>query len=290
MNAAADDVGATVLQRALFLAEEHGLSVFPCRPNKKPYTDHGFKDASSNIEQIARWWTQWPDALVGVATGRVSDLFVVDVDPPGAEWYRQNAERLACGLVHKTKRGHHLVYSMPRRADKYSPEKLRISAGKLATGIDVRCTGGYVIWWPAHGYDVVGSLDEAQPPPEWVLEELLKPSPESKSAQADSEQPQAGKSGDKLHDAQDEAKFNDGRRNDCLSREAFRLRKQGLSVEQIDAVLQAMNKVWCEPQLPQDEVRKIAQGKASVEPDPVSERPMITLRAGALHESVDAAE
>src|SRR5665213_2532901 len=104
---------ASTLQAALALAEEHAIPVFPCRPDKKRYTTHGLKDATSSIEQIAAWWGQWPNALIGVPTGRASKLLVIDIDPDGAEWYSQQADRLKPGRVHKTRRGHHLLYRMP---------------------------------------------------------------------------------------------------------------------------------------------------------------------------------
>jgi hypothetical protein len=47
---------------------------------KHPRTEHGFKDASKDPEQIRAWWKRWPDAPIGVATGEVSNFVVVDVD------------------------------------------------------------------------------------------------------------------------------------------------------------------------------------------------------------------
>ena len=32
-------------------------------------------------ETVAEWWERWPDANVGVITGSLSDVVVVDVDP-----------------------------------------------------------------------------------------------------------------------------------------------------------------------------------------------------------------
>lgn len=58
-----------------------------------------------------------------------------------------------------------------------------------------------------------------------------------------------------------------GARNVCLSREAYRLRKLGLSVKQIAPVLLAMNNELCSPPLPDREVRKIAKGKERIQPD-----------------------
>src|SRR5690606_3408925 len=44
-----------------------GIPVFPCRPDtKRPYTDNGFKDATSDRETIRAWWKQWPDAWIGM--------------------------------------------------------------------------------------------------------------------------------------------------------------------------------------------------------------------------------
>lgn len=58
-----------------------------------------------------------------------------------------------------------------------------------------------------------------------------------------------------------------GQRNAMLSREAWRLRKQGRNVEQIAAVLLAMNAAVCDPPLAEAEVRTIARGKQNIEPE-----------------------
>ena len=60
---------------------QKGWAVFPLIPNsKKPLTTHGLKDASKDIRQIEEWWTKWPDANIGIATGAISGIDVVDVD------------------------------------------------------------------------------------------------------------------------------------------------------------------------------------------------------------------
>ena len=41
---------------------------------------HGVHDASRDIETIARWWREHPDANIGVACGTASGIDVVDVD------------------------------------------------------------------------------------------------------------------------------------------------------------------------------------------------------------------
>jgi hypothetical protein len=52
---------------------------------KHPRTPHGFKDAATEEKIIIAWWNRWPDANVGIATGRQSGLLVLDVDPDNGE-------------------------------------------------------------------------------------------------------------------------------------------------------------------------------------------------------------
>ena len=76
-----------VLAAALSYAQQ-GLQVFPCRnepadPNqhkKRPLTKHGFKDAKTDADTIRRWWNCWPSALIGMPTGAVTGIAVLDLD------------------------------------------------------------------------------------------------------------------------------------------------------------------------------------------------------------------
>jgi hypothetical protein len=47
---------------------------------KHPRTRHGLKEASRNPDRIWIWWRRWPEANVGIRTGRESGLVVLDVD------------------------------------------------------------------------------------------------------------------------------------------------------------------------------------------------------------------
>src|SRR5580704_5412364 len=50
-----------------------------CRSQgKHPRTADGFKSATTNPDQIAEWWKKWPAANIGVPTGAVTELLVVD--------------------------------------------------------------------------------------------------------------------------------------------------------------------------------------------------------------------
>jgi KaiC/GvpD/RAD55 family RecA-like ATPase len=158
-----------------------GIPVFPCHPGtdpadsddpdaKKPLTERGFKDASADERQIRRWWSRWPNALVGVPTGSPSGLFVIDIDPDGIDFLLAH-EELDTGRRHNTRRGFHFLFRAP------DDVRIRCSAGKLAEGVDVRGEGGYIIWWPATGEEAIGPGIEALPPvPAWLLSLLTNAS------------------------------------------------------------------------------------------------------------------
>ena len=56
------------------------------KPGKHPRHDqntlpHGLKSATTVSDLVRRWWATWPDANVGIQTGRESGIVVLDVDP-----------------------------------------------------------------------------------------------------------------------------------------------------------------------------------------------------------------
>ncbi|MBV9201236.1 MAG: bifunctional DNA primase/polymerase [Alphaproteobacteria bacterium] len=147
-----------------------GLPVFPCRADKRPACPHGFKDAAIATEAVRELWRHWPGPLIGVPTGKASGLFVLDIDPDGIDWLDMvcRGGRLNVTRVHRTRRGgFHLVYRLPK-------EPLPNSAGKLARGIDTRGEGGYVIWPPSEGYEVVEDSPVAALP-RWLERRLRAP-------------------------------------------------------------------------------------------------------------------
>src|SRR5262249_15085341 len=136
----------TVIGAALALAYK-GLAVFPCRPrDKRPATASGLKDATLDLEVIRQWWRQEPQFNIGIATGAISNIFVIDVDGPDAESELRKLEaehgELPPTVESITARGRHLFFKWPDCI-------VRNSAGKLAGGIDVRGDGGYVLVPPS---------------------------------------------------------------------------------------------------------------------------------------------
>jgi hypothetical protein len=154
----------TPLVAALDLAGQ-GYAAFPCRPDKRPACPHGFKQATSDTDELRELWRQYPGSLVGVATGPASDISVLDIDKKhreAHEWWAAHRAELLPTQVHRTRSGGlHLLYTDPG-------DGLKCSASKIAKGIDVRAEGGYVIWWPAAGLPVLSGAHAPAPWPRWL--------------------------------------------------------------------------------------------------------------------------
>ncbi len=136
----------TTLPAALRLANR-GVSLFPCGADKRPLVPHGFKDASTDEPTIRNWWRRSPDALVGVPAIK---FCVLDIDlrhPEAERWYAEHATDIPFTRKHGTRSGgFHLLFQPDTR--------MRCTAGRIARGVDTRAAGGYIVWWPAHGFAV----------------------------------------------------------------------------------------------------------------------------------------
>ena len=176
---------ASRLEHALAIAHK-GWPVFPCQPlGKTPATAHGFHDASADPEQLRQWWTENPDYNIGIPTGKPSGLVVIDLDVSHGNNGLEQWAKITAGhempetfTVETPSGGRHLYYLLP---DGWQP--VGCSASKLAPGIDVRATGGYVIGAGSVGsagvaYTVVGDALEVALLPGWLHELLTaKPTP-----------------------------------------------------------------------------------------------------------------
>jgi bifunctional DNA primase/polymerase-like protein len=151
---------------ALRLAER-GVPLFPCKSsNKHPYTLRGFKEATTDPALISEWCRIFSDALIGVPAG---DRFVVvDIDLQHAEaqqWFSR--ADLSTTRTHLTRSGgRHLFF----RAD----DRVGCTIGKIWPHIDTRGKGGYIIWWPAEGFEVLHA-DVLAEVPDWIVEKLREP-------------------------------------------------------------------------------------------------------------------
>ena len=137
-----------LLSAALIYATKAGWRIFPCKLNKSPYTDNGFYDATTDSEQIIKWWTRWPDASIGCATGPDSGFWVLDVDMPnGPDSLRkleQEYGNLPNTRMQKTgSGGTHLFFI-------WNGVNIRNSSSKIGYKLDIRGDGGYIILPPSN--------------------------------------------------------------------------------------------------------------------------------------------
>lgn len=148
LRRAASSWPVSVVARDLAVA---GVPVFPCLPGgKRPLTEHGFHDATTDLEQIVAWWQKHPTANLAVPTGAASGLVVVDVDVHGpVDGYRafERAHRagLVSGwqfLVATPSGGLHAYYPA-------TPDRAQRSWQAASAGIDFRGDGGYIVVPPS---------------------------------------------------------------------------------------------------------------------------------------------
>ncbi|KTW02418.1 AAA family ATPase [Sphingomonas sanguinis] len=175
---------------------EAGYSVFPLKPNsKRPDVPswQAYQVRRSSIEEVGAWVDDDPSRNIGIATGAVSGVVVLDLDSPAAA-AAATLKGVPPTVEALTPRGRHLYF----RYDPSQPITVAVggSGNSLPQGIDVRGDGGYVVapgsyyaptpdelasgkkegayaWAPGHS---PGEIDPA-PLPSWVVEALAKPDP-----------------------------------------------------------------------------------------------------------------
>jgi putative DNA primase/helicase len=235
-----------------------GWSVFPlhtpidgacdCRrpecssPGKHPRTKNGLTDATTNATQIRKWWAWWPTANIGAV---VPDGFVVvDVDLADLAAVFDSDE-LPSTATSRTGRGQHLIYR--------TRAPIRPKVG-VREHVDLRGPGSYIVVPPSRhisgaAYEWVASIEEgiADAPP-WIAEAT----PSTRTVGHALDNPDT---------------IPDGQRNATLTSLAGTMRRRGMTVEEIEIALLAVNARRCQPPLPDDEVRAIASSIGRYEPE-----------------------
>jgi putative DNA primase/helicase len=208
------------------------------RPGKHPRTPHGVKDATTSKAQIKAWWTKWPDANIGIATGHRSGIFVLDVDGEigMASLQGLKAERgpLPKTLTVKTGKGRHYYY-------RCNGAHVCCSVGQLGRRIDVRGDGGYVVGaGSVHVSGVIYRFVEGRGPdevevalaPKWLLALVTKKAAAIGQAKEVEIRPVPGDKLDRarayaqtacLRELDRVTKAPMHQRNDTLNRAAFKL-------------------------------------------------------------------
>jgi putative DNA primase/helicase len=223
------------------------------RPGKHPLIAKGVKAASLDRKQINAWWTTYPYANIGVATGKDSDLLVFDLDPRNGSEDTWKAILKELGNPPQAPKaltgggGIHYLYKYPAEAVR-SDTNGRL----LGAGIDVLSDGKYFIA-PIGSHASGRTYRWSNDAPLWnaKLVQLSKPwlSKITSSPSGTAEKAQV-----KGADV--------GGRNTTLTSVGGALRRAGAEIDTIRSELKAQNAKFSPP-LPQTEVEKIVQSVAS---------------------------
>lgn len=149
----------TLLESALSY-QKKGLSVIPVGTNKKPLIQWlKYQTQKATEDQIIKWWKQFPKVNIGIVTGSISDISVLDIDPLNGG---KTPKGIPVTLTSKTQSGGWHYY--------FKYEKDLHNMAGLEQGVDIRSDGGYVIAPPS-----VGEKGKYK----WIVNEDIAPFPQS---------------------------------------------------------------------------------------------------------------
>lgn len=172
-----------ILEQALDYAQR-GWRVIPIRPGeKRPPMQSWQTIATTDTETIVTWWTgDYANHGIGIATGRQSGIFVLDIDDKehnrGYDTLRELEDHYGplpdTYTVITGSGGNHLYFTYPEHLE------IRNDQGnRLGPGLDIRGEGGQVLAPPTshpNGTHYEADLDlehlTPQPAPTWLLELL----------------------------------------------------------------------------------------------------------------------
>ena len=236
-------IGRRPIDAAVVYARR-GWPVFPCHsagpvsgcscsqvdcgsPGKHPRVKGGLHASSTDASVIRGWWARWPRANVGIRTGDVSGLVVVDVDPAhGGDRTMESVEAEFGPLpltrtVRTPSGGRHLYFRHPGGL-------VRNDAGRvLGRGVDLRGDGGYVIAPPSRAasgtYAVVARGGTIADLPDWLLERLAEREHPRALAPSSVRAPTAWANAALNGEIDRVRSATEGTRNETLNRVAYRL-------------------------------------------------------------------
>lgn len=159
----------SLMEAAIWYARM-GLRVHPLKDagtekGKEPRLPAWQDKASSDVSEVTLWWTMYPNANIGIATGGVDGVDVLDLD--GEEAQRLFDECPDTPYV-KTSNGRHVYFAA---------DGLRngVDVHPMLNGVDLRGEGGYVVAPPSihpdgtmYEWAVSPSKKRFAPLPMWV--------------------------------------------------------------------------------------------------------------------------
>jgi hypothetical protein len=214
---------------------------------KKPVKDtHGFKDATTDPDQIRDWWRV--NYNIGI---HCSQFWVLDVDPAkgGFTSLQSFPEKLDTLTQITGSGGRHYLFQNPGFHVSNSSES-------IAPGVDVRGSDGYIVACPSihpdtrKPYEWYGTKDptpqDIKPAPQWLLDKLTKPAPPAPITISE--------------------KISKGQRHKTLTSLAGTMRRRGCTPEEILAAIRVTNSTRCDPPYNDKHLQQIANSMEKYAP------------------------
>ncbi len=145
-----------------------GWSIIPINPSsKKPCLESWleYQRRLPTIDEVNDWWTKWPWASIGLVTGEISGVSVIDVDPR----HGGISDNLTDTVKSQTGGGgFHYFYLYNHNVH---------SQNGVKDGIDLKSDGGYVILPPSihasgnkYTWITPPFVNEFQEMPQWIID------------------------------------------------------------------------------------------------------------------------
>lgn len=138
-----------MIESALYYREKLNFSIIPIIPRKKkPLIKwEKYQKELPAIDEVKEWWTKTPNANIGIVTGKINNLAVIDFDKHKPEYSEEIAleyfpENIETPTVLTPSGGLHLYFKYPTK------QELTNNTGILPA-IDLRANGGYIIAPPS---------------------------------------------------------------------------------------------------------------------------------------------
>jgi len=145
----------TAMVNAAISYANEGWHVIPvgAGPDRKlPYIKNWTQEASTDWDTIAGWWSEYPDANIGIATGAKSGFWVVDVDMKnGINGLKSLCDKFGVEGTFDSKK-----YRLGRTATggfhfpfAWDPALPVRNAQAILPGVDIRGEGGQIVVAPS---------------------------------------------------------------------------------------------------------------------------------------------
>src|SRR4051812_41897030 len=255
------------------------------KQGKHPSTDHGFHDATTDLQQIDEWWTAAPNSNLGLPAGERSGILVVDLDPRNRAPSDRDVFQSKYGLIPNGTPeilsgggGLHLWFAYDpvalARALRLPPGAKPSGKLELGPGIEVLYNSYAIVPPSLHrcgnryrfdGENPLGSLPVLLSTPDWVYRHVHKVTDNSGAFHANNGNGNGNGNGHSVR------KWEKGERDSGLASFTGKLQRDGyVTPEDLRDHLLIANRS-CIPPLPPKDIARIARSVSRYKPAPDDE-------------------